>query len=367
MNFDLDDQQAMLRDMVARFAADRYDIEKRARYRKSPEGFSAENWAMLAELGLLALPFSEDQGGIGGGIVDIITVAEELGRGLVGEPWLSDVLMAARLLDRAGSDAQREAWIGRIITGETRIALAHSEQRARYNPNYVTTEARDGVLTGAKTFVLAGAGAEAFVVSARESGGVADPAGIGLWLVPADAKGLERRDYRLTDGSVASELRLHGVSAGERLPGDAAAALAATFDEARIAACAEMVGVMDMLLQATLEHVRTRKQFGQAIGSFQAIQHRMAQLYVRLEQSRSHLLRAALASDDAARAQTIAGAKAFVSENAVLLGEDSIQLHGGMGVTEELPIGHGHKRILLLANLFGDADAELARYVQLAA
>ncbi|MFS0736071.1 acyl-CoA dehydrogenase [Sphingomonas sp. 1P06PA] len=367
MNFDLDDQQLMLRDLVARFAADRYDIDKRARYRRSPEGFAAENWAMLAELGLLGLPFSEDLGGIGNGIIDTITVAEELGRGLVGEPWLSDLLMAARLLERAGSDAQRAAWIGRIIAGEARLALAHAEQRARYNPNYVATEARDGVLNGSKTFVLAGAGVDAFLVTAREAGGVADPSGIGVWIVPSDARGLERRDYRLTDGSVACELRLHGVAAADRLPGEAAAALADTFDEARIAACAEMVGIMDMLLNATIEHVRTRKQFGQPIGSFQAIQHRMAQLYVRLEQSRSHLLRAALASDDGGRSLAIAGAKAFVSENAVLLGEDCIQLHGGMGVTEELPIGHGHKRILLLANLFGDPEAELARYVQLAA
>lgn len=367
MNFDLDEQQLMLRDLVARFAGDRYDIEKRSQYRRAPEGFSTENWALLAELGILALPFAEVQGGIGGGPVDIITVAEELGRGLCGEPWLSEILMAGRLLERAGDDAQRQAWLGPMMAGTARLALAHVEERARYNPHFVTTEARDGALTGAKTFVLGSEGVSAFLVSARESGAPADPAGIGIWIVPADAAGLERRSYRLTDGSVACELRLHNVRGCERLPGDGAEAIDATFDDVRIAACAEMVGIMAMLMASTLDYLRTRNQFGQPIGSFQAIQHRMAQLYVGLEQSRSHLLRAALAPDDGSRPATIAGAKAFVSERAIRMGEECIQLHGGMGVSDELAIGHGHKRILVLANLFGDHESELARYIRLVA
>lgn len=367
VNFDLDEQQQMLRDLVARFAADRYDIDKRAAYRREDTGFSGENWTMLGELGLLALPFAAENGGLGGGAAEIITVAEQIGRGFCVEPWLTDLLLAGRLLERAGSDAQREAWIPRLASGEARLALAHVEHAARYNPLHVACEVRDGRLSGAKTFVLSGAGADAFIVSARTGGGPATPEGLSLWLVPADAAGLHRRDYRLTDGSVASELRLDGVRDAEPLPGNAAAALIGTFDEVRLAAGAEMIGIMETLLAQTLDYVRTRKQFGQPIGSFQANQHRLADTYVALEQSRSHLLRAALAPADSQRAATIAGASAFINESAVKLGEVCIQLHGGMGVTNELAIGHGHKRILLLANLFGDADTELARYVRLRA
>ncbi|SFS09540.1 acyl-CoA dehydrogenase family protein [Sphingomonas jatrophae] len=363
MNFDLDEQQTMLRDLVARFASDRSGAERRTADRRDPAGFARDNWTMLAELGLLALPFAEENDGLGGGAVEIATVAEQLGRGLCIEPWLSDLMLAGRLLEQAGSDAQRDAWIGRIIAGEARLALAHAEPRSRYNPASVACETRVGLLHGTKTFVLAGASVDAYLVSAREGGSAGE---IVLWLVRADAAGLERRDYRLTDGSVACELYMHGAEA-ERLPGDALAALETVFDEARIASCAEMVGIMELLLATTLDHVRTRRQFGQPIGGFQAIQHRMAQLYVRMEQSRSHLYRAMLAPADPMRRAAVAGAKAFISENALKLGEECIQFHGGMGVSDELAIGHGHKRILLLANLFGDPQSELSGYSQLVA
>lgn len=370
MDFELDEEQTMLRDLVSRFAADHCGLAERAAHRGEAEGFSRANWRLLGELGLLAMPFAEEHGGLGGGAVEIMTVAEQLGRGLCTEPYLTDLLLAARLLERAGTPSQRKAWLPRIMAGETRIALAHFEHQARFNPLYVRCDARatgtsEGKLIGAKTLVLSGAGVDGYIVSAREGGAPDVVDGLSLWFVAVDAPGIERHAYRVTDGSMACELRFHGTPA-ERLEGGSAELLA-VFDEARIAACAEMVGIMATLFDATLEHVRTRQQFGQTIGSFQAVQHRMADLYVLLEQSRSHILRAALSLDDGVRSIAIAAAKSFVSASAVRLGEECIQFHGGMGTTDELAIGHGHKRILLLASLLGDADSELARYAAMVA
>lgn len=370
MDFDLNDEQTMLRDLVARFAGDAGDLADRKRARLEPRGFSAARWRMLGDLGLLAMPFDEARGGLGGGRIETITVMEALGRGLCIEPYLSDLLLGGRLLQEAGTAAQQAAWLPGIMTGDLRLTLAHFEHQARFNPLYVRCEARGAGdaarLHGAKTFVMAAEGADGYIVSARDDGGPDDPAGLSLWLVAADAAGIERRSYRLADGSVAAELRLHGVP-GDRLAGGAPALLAA-FDEARIAACAEMVGLMAMLFEATLEHVRTRKQFGQPIGSFQAIQHRMADLYILLEQSRSQMLRAALVrTEGPAPVPAVAAAKSFVGASAVRLGEECIQFHGGMGTSDELALGHGHKRILVLATLLGDAESELARYARLVA
>ena len=348
----------MLRDLVSRFVADRYAGDGRISYRAAPEGYSTANWALLAELGLLAMPVGEAAGGLGGGRVEMVTVLEELGRGLVAEPYLADLFLAARLIETAGTPEQIEAWLPQIVAGEARVALAHFEHRARHAELNVGCEARDGRLFGDKTFVQAAEGAKAFVVSARGRG----DDDVSLWLVRADDPTLDRRCYRLVDGSIGCELILRGV-AGQRMAGGEDALLA-VFDDARIAACAEMVGIMAMLFELTLEHVRTRRQFGRAIGDFQAVQHRMADLYVLLEQARSQMLRAALTQEDDGRA-AIAGAKSLVSAHAVRLGEECIQFHGGMGVTDELAIGHGHKRILLLATLLGDSESELARYAAL--
>ncbi|HET8612922.1 MAG TPA: acyl-CoA dehydrogenase [Sphingomonas sp.] len=366
MNFDLDDEQVMLRDMVARFMAERSSPADRTSVRLTPAGFSGDNWRAMGELGLLGLPFAAEQGGMGGGPIELMVVMEQLGRGLAAEPYLFDLILAGRLLDRAGSESQREAWLPGIISGERRLALAHGERAARYNPLFVQCRATrhkgGATLDGVKTFVLAGSGADAFLVSAREHGGPDQPEGLSLYLVRADAAGLDRRDYRLVDGSAACELHLRDVP-GEPLEGGADALLAA-FDEARVAACAEMIGIMALLFETTLDHLRTRKQFGQPIGSFQAVQHRMADLYAALEQSRSHLYRAALVADEDAPT-AIAGAKSFISAAAVRLGEECIQFHGGMGTSDELIIGRGHKRILLLATLLGDSESELGRYVGL--
>jgi alkylation response protein AidB-like acyl-CoA dehydrogenase len=285
---------------------------------------------------------------------------EVLGRALSVEPMLEEVVLAAGLLARAGSPAQKASWLPSIMDGSAHVALAHIEPSARFELTEVRTVARGNELTGEKSLVLSGEAADAYLVSARRG---ADGGGIGLYLVPADARGLERTSYRIVDGSVASRLLLQATPA-EPLTGGYGE-LAATVDAARVAAGAEMLGLMSYLLDSTLEYVRNRKQFGAPLGSFQVVQHRLADLYASLELSRSQLYRAALFPDPRERAKAIAGMKAYLNAAAVSMGEQCMHLHGAMGVSDEVAIGHAHKRILVLATLFGDADHELARYVRL--
>ncbi len=367
MNFDLDEQQVLLKNMVERFVLDRYDLEKRRHYLGEALGFSAENWAMLAELGLLALPFPADVDGLDGGPVDLITVTEALGHGLVVEPFLDSVVLAGGLLTRGGTDTQKAEWIGQIIAGAARPALAHSEAKARFNLAHVSTTARhDGgnvVLNGAKTHVLAGASADLLIVSARESGATGDRDGIAFYLVPGDAAGVTRRSYRIADGTQAAEITLDNVtvSADARLSGGLDA-LEAAIDQTHLAACGEMLGIMGLLMETTLDYLRTRKQFGVTIGSFQAIQHRMVACYIGQEQARSLVYGAALAEPGPAQRRAIAGAKAYVTEAALRIGHESVQFHGGMGVSDELIVSHAHKRILVLSKLLGDGQTALQAY-----
>lgn len=351
VDFSLTDDQEMLKTLVERFVRDRYDPAKRAAYRASECGYSVENWRLLAELGLFTLPFSEEGDGVSGVTTELIAVVEALGRGLVVEPLMDMILIGGATIAAAGTPEQKAARLPGIVSGEKCVALAYAEQGARFK--LVGGDARVTArgLSGAKTFVAGGA--DAWIVTALSDEGP------GLWLVPADAPGVTRRGYQLIDGSPACELTFENVEA-EPLPGGMAA-LAPVLDTARIAACAEMIGIMGRLLDETLSYVTQRRQFGTPIGSFQAIQHRLADQYVALELARSQLYRGATAgSQDAVAA--IAGAKSFIAQKAVALGEECIQLHGGMGVSDELSIGHGHKRILLLASLFGDSDHELHRY-----
>jgi alkylation response protein AidB-like acyl-CoA dehydrogenase len=368
VNFGLSEEQALLREAVERFAASRYDLSRRAAYRASPTGYSAENWAALAEIGLLALPFPPEDGGLGGGPVEIITVMEVLGRALAVEPVLEEVVVAGGLLVRAGTRDQKDRWLPAIMDGSAHLALAHFEHSARFNlagvQTHVRHSARGAELHGAKTLVPVGEAADAFIVSARDDREGDGPAGIRLYLAAADAPGLQRRGFRLADGSAACCLVLDGAI-GEQLDGDFRC-LSAAVQASQIAAGAEMLGIMSMLFDATLEYVRTRRQFGAALGSFQVIQHRLVDLYVLLELSRSQLYNAALCNGGE-RERAIAGMKSYLSSAALTIGEHCIQLHGAMGTTDELPISHGHKRLLVLATLFGDADSELERYMRLTA
>jgi len=342
----------MLKTLVERFVADRYDAGTRGGYRTGPCGFSADNWRILAEMGLIALACPEAEGGLDGGPIEIMTVMEALGRGLVVEPVLESGFIAGAMLARLCPADQGDEWLGAVLEGRRRVAFAFAEHGARFMLAGGGVRVTGGHLSGNKTMVPAGA--DLWIVTARDEGGD------GLYLVRADAPGMISRDYRLIDGSVASELHFDAVPASRI--GDLAA-IEALLDLGRIGAMAEMIGIMGRIFDETLDYVRNRKQFGAAIGSFQAIQHRLADQYAALELSRSQLYRAVLAGG-AERAAAVAGAKSFIARRAIRLGEECIQFHGGMGVSDELAIGHGHKRLMLLASLFGDAHHEAARYAE---
>lgn len=368
MNLDFSEEQTLLRNLVERFTTDHYDLAKRAKYVNSPEGFSLQNWELMAETGILTVPFSEKYDGLGGNAEDIICVMQPLGKAVAVEPMLVSSILSGSLLEKVGNDAQKSEWIPKMISGQAHIALAHSEADARFDLTYVKTQFQTAngttKLTGQKTFVLGAATANAYIVTAVAQASSNTSNDISFFLVDKEASGLSSNQYRLIDGSIACELTLNDT---------AATPMEGHFDDlisvinlTKIAACAEMVGLMELLLEDTLMHVKTREQFGRPLSKMQVIQHRLADSHVSLELCRSHLLRMAASNEtDADYTKMTAGSKAYISQAAVALAEDAVQLHGGMGTTDELIIGHAMKRILLLSNLFGDADAEIARFAQL--
>lgn len=361
MNFDLNGEQSLLRDLVERFVADHYDPIRRLNYIAEPGGFSRAGWQIMADIGLLALPFSEEHGGLGGGAVELITVAEALGKGVATEPVLAVILTAASLIERGGSDAMKAGLLPRIIAGECLPALAHLERGARFLATKPQVQAVGGRIDGAKSCVMGGGYADQLLVTACDEQGAP-----GVYLVDAAAHGVTRTDYRLVDGSVASDIQFSNVPA-ERLP-QGQAALEHVLDQARLAIIAELVGLMAHMFEATVDYVKTRQQFGQPIGRFQAVQHRLADGYAMVELSRSQLYRAAAQNPGTAEAHAaIIGAKAYISGCAMKIAEEAVQLHGGIGTTEELMVGQAFKRTMLLAALLGDADWDLRHYVQLTA
>ncbi|MHA7820495.1 MAG: acyl-CoA dehydrogenase family protein [Erythrobacter sp.] len=357
MNFDPSEEQEMFRESVARFAAP-VDVEARRRLRLMPAGYDRERWSQLAELGLIALAAPEKAGGMGGSAVDLALVAEAVGKANSPDPWLEHGFLPARLL--AGDDALES-----VIAGETIATLAWAERAQRYNLRAEATRAEASgdayTLTGEKTFVMGAAMADLFIVTAKHG---EDTICLAL---PSDAEGLEMRPYRLADGSVAGEIRLMRAKA-RRIEGLDFDALTDIVAEARLHAAAEMVGLGQRLLDDTLQYVKEREQFGVAIGSFQALQHRLVEAYAKIEQCRSMLYRAALA-DPHERLEwhrACAGAKAFIGENVDAVAREAVQMHGGMGITDELAIGHAMKRAMVLARLFGDTDSALAEYAEAA-
>jgi alkylation response protein AidB-like acyl-CoA dehydrogenase len=339
MNFDSTDDQLMFRDTVARFCGP-FDLEARKRARVMPGGFDRGRWRQLADLGLLALPASEGQGGIGGSLADCAVVAEALGYGVAVEPWLELCFWPLRLADNDTA--------GAIVSGELLVAVAFAEPNGRYRLDPVDTRAAGDRLTGEKRFVLGGGAADRFLVTALAEDGPA------VFLVEQP----DRRAYTVVDGSQAAELHLRSTP-GRRL---GPLELDHCVTDTRLIAAAEMLGLAHRLFDETLAYVKQRTQFGQPLGRFQVIQHRLVDCYARLEQMRSTLQRALLDPSP----HGIAGAKAFVAERALAIGHEAIQLHGGMGVTDELVVGHAHKRVLLLSKLFGDPAADLATYTEAA-
>lgn len=358
MNFDLSEEQELFKSSVERFAAP-MDGEARRALRKSESGYDRSRWQELAELGLIALAASEDQGGMGGSAMDLAVVAEALGKTIAPDPWLENGVLPTRLLAKAGASEALEG----VLSGERIVAPALFERAARYDLMARQTKLFGGNVSGEKTFVQGGAIADAFIVS------IDDGRGTSFYLIDADRDGVETRDYRLVDGSVGSELRLTNAAVSDEDKLDLTIDdLACVVADIRLLAGAEMLGLADRLLADTLAYVKEREQFGVPIGSFQALQHRLVECYAAAEQARSTLYRAAMGdpSCSADWQRSAAGAKAFIGEQADRVAREAVQMHGGMGVTDELMIGHALKRVLLLNSLFGDADATLVHYAEAA-
>ena len=362
MNFDLSEEQQMFRDSIERFAAP-IDVEARRKLRMSDTGYDRARWQQLAELGLIALAAPEEAGGLDGTSVDLALVGEAIGKANSPDPWLELGVLPTLLLSHGKhSDALEQ-----VLSGEAIATLAWAERARRYSlaAKVTRAEAQDGgfTLSGEKSFVMGAALADLFIVTAELDGMTA------CFAVPRDADGLAVRAYRLADGSLAGEIALTRVTvdAGAKLDINPAC-LDEIVATARLYAAAEMLGLGQRLLDETLAYVKEREQFGVAIGSFQALQHRLVDCYARIEQCRSMLYRAALtdATHHAEWLRATAGAKAFIGENVDHVAREAVQMHGGMGITDELSIGHAMKRAMVLAKLFGDADSTLAEYAEAA-
>jgi pimeloyl-CoA dehydrogenase small subunit len=375
MNFDYTDEQNMLRDSIAKWAAGEYDFDKRREALKSEDGWK-KNWATFAELGLLAAPLPEDFGGLGGGALDVNVITEELGKALVTEPYVPTVVLGAGALKHAGSAAQKDEHLTAIAGGERVIAFAQAEPKSRWSLNDVSTTAKkDGagyVLNGQKAVVLGAPEADTLLVTARTAGGQRDAKGVSLFLVPKKSKGLTTRDYPTMDGTRASDVYFENVSVGaDALVGPADAALPLIeriVDEANAAYCSEAVGCIRMMHQLTHEYAKTRKQFGRAIGEFQVIQHRLVDMFMSVEESVSMALLATLKLDASAeeRAKAVSAAKVSIGKHGRFVGQNAVQTHGGMGVTDEMRVGHYFKRVTMLDSTFGNVDYHLKRYASLA-
>jgi len=374
MDFDLTEEQRLLKDSVDRLIADQYAFEQRKKYMAEPSGWSQTIWSQLAELGLLGLPFEEQYGGFGGAGVETMIVMEAFGRGLVLEPYFATVILGGGLLRRAGSDTLRAALVPQIAAGKLKLAFAHIERQSRYDLADVGTTARkDGnayLLDGAKSVVLHGDCADKLLVTARTSGDRRDRNGVGLFLVDAGAAGVTRRGYSTQDGLRAAEVTLAGVRVAPDavLGTDALPAIEHVVDEAIAALCAEAVGCMQAMHETTLEYLKTRQQFGRPIGSFQVLQHRSVDMLVALEQARSMAMFSAVMAgetDATERRRAIAAAKVQIGRSGRHVGQEAIQLHGGIGMTMEYKVGHHFKRMTMIDMLFGDADAHLLTLAKL--
>ena len=373
MDFKLSEEQQMLQDTAARLVRDTYTFEQREQFRESAKGFSAEFWQQMGELGLTSVPFAEEVGGFGGNGVDVMLVAQELGRGLCLEPWLHSVIFAGGLIDQLGSPAQKNELLPSVASAELQLAVAVEEPQSHYQLHDVQTRAvavtGGWSLTGRKSVVVGGQSAGLILVSARLSGDVRDEAGISLFLVDPSSAGVSVREYPSMDGRRACDLFLDNVFVssaavlGEH--GKALDALRYQQGRAIAAQCAEAVGSLQATCALTLDYLKTRKQFGQVIGKFQALQHRMVDMYIELDQATSMTLLAACVADEpdsAERSRTLAAAKYTVCRAARFVADQGIQLHGGIGLTWEYVLSHHAKHLLMIARQFGDDDHHLQAY-----
>ncbi len=376
MDFSFNEEQTLLRNSVQRFIADRYDFDTRMATVNSEAGWRQDYWQQFAELGLLAAPFSEEMGGLGGGAIETMVIMEEFGRGLVVEPFLQTVVLAGTALRLGGTPAQQQELIPSIIDGSLVIAFAYAEPQGRYNLADLTTTARRSgagyVLNGQKAVVIGAPWADKLLVTARTSGGRRDAKGVTLFLVDKNASGVSTRDYPTVDGQRASEVTFENVQVGsDAIVGvldDGLPLVERIVDEGIAAITAEAVGAMKMLTDTTVEYSKTRKQFGVAIGKFQVLQHRMVDMYMNYEQSTSMMYMVALKldTDEQERKRAASAAKVQVGRAGRFVGQSAVQIHGGMGMTNELNVGHYFKRLTMIDTLFGSTDYHLRRYTELA-
>ena len=374
MDIQLTEEQELLRSSIQRFLREQYDFDERRKIVATDEGWSRKHWSAFAELGLCAAPFQESSGGLGGGSLATMIVMQEFGRSLVVEPYFETVVLAGGLIEDVGSPEQREAFLPKIMDGSAIWTLAWAEGRSRYDfDNVATTARRQGdhfVLSGTKAAVICAPWADKLIVSARTSGGARDRAGVSLFVVDRRSANLHLQSFKTVDGRRAAELTLMDVQvpASQLLgtEGEGVAVLEACRDRAIAALCAEAVGAMSVLNSATLEYSKARKQFGVALGTFQVLQHRMVDMFIALEESISltQHLNLSLAAREPNGSKLASGAKSKVGYAARFVAEQAVQLHGGMGMSDELNVGHYFKRISSINIQFGDPAFHLMRYAQ---
>ncbi|MEY2759577.1 MAG: hypothetical protein RIR33_3355 [Pseudomonadota bacterium] len=377
MDFNFTSEQDQLRDTVAKLVAQKYDFDTRRKVAKSEAGWRPEMWSQFAELGLLGASFTEAEGGFGSGPIEAMIISEEFGKGLVIEPYLQTVVIGGNFFRHGGTDAQREEHIAGIIGGETRFAFAYSEPKSRFDLHDVSTTAKkDGAgftLNGHKAVVIGAPFATHLIVTARTAGGQRDANGVTVFLVAKNAKGVSTRDYPTVDGLRASEVYFENVSVGaDAVIGKVDAGLPlveSVVDNAIAALCAEAVGCFKVLNEATITYAKQRKQFGQPIANFQVLQHRMVDMFMAAEQATSMTYMVTLKLDEADKARQLAAsaAKVQIGKSGKLISQDAVQIHGGMGMTDELNVGHYFKRVTMIESQFGNTDWHLRRYTELSA
>jgi len=372
MNFELSEEQKMIQQSVERFVQDNYDLNTRISLSANDCGYSSDFWKSMAELGWLGLPFDESDGGFGGNQIDVLVIMEQFGKGLVLEPYLASVVMSGGALKKGASESLKNEILPGLIEGTKQLSFAYAEQQSRFDLEDVITSARkegDGfVLNGQKSMVQNAETADHIIVAARTSGGQIDEDGITLFLIDTNSEGLSMDNFPTVDGLRASEITLENVSVSEdRVIGnidEGFEILQSVANDAILALSAEAVGAMEVLYKDTVEYTQQREQFDHPMSEFQVLQHRMVDMFMEYEQCKSMLYRATMESvqDPKAAQRTIHGLKHLIGKSGLFVGENAVQLHGGMGVTEELRVGHFFKRLLVIDSMFGNADHHLQKF-----
>ena len=375
MDFTFNEEQSLIQDQVDQFILKEYDWETRQSLSHSDLGFGQENWQKFAELGWLGISVSEDSGGFGGSAIESMLIMEAFGKGLVVEPFLETMIMSGGILDDHGSVEQKSSLLEPAIAGNMQLALAYAEPQSRFNLSDVVTEAKaDGnnfILNGYKSVVMNGPSANKIIVSARTSGSQLDENGITLFVIDSEASGLNKANYKTVDGRRASDLTIENVSVSrDDIVGELDSGyeiLDSAIDKAILAISAEAVGAMEVLYKTTVEYTKTREQFGTAIGKFQVLQHRMVDMFMEYEQCKSLLYMATMKHEEGAvdSKKAISGLKYQVGKAGKFIGQQAVQLHGGMGVTDELNVGHYFKRLTTVGTIFGNTDYHLKKYTSL--